>query len=244
MTTTHRKKPKPSLSERIVRDLEKAILSGEYAAGSQLPTENELTFRYATSRPIVREAVRELKARGLAVSRRGSGCFVLENAWEDPLRMSLERYGTLRGEARAYDELLDLRLVVEAWCVRTLTKPEAEKGRLRLAARMRKMIEVRRDLRAFGSADLAFHFEIVQGSGNELFTTIYQGLIPGLGERFARSTYIDLELIDHTLRDHAAINEAVQKLDQDEAVRRLTEHINWSRAHMHEVLEIGALSAL
>lgn len=60
------------------------------------------------------------------------------------------------------------------------------------------MNAVRHDLRAFGTADLAFHVEIVQGSGNELFSTIYQGLIPGFGERFARYTYTNADLISHT----------------------------------------------
>lgn len=133
MPIASREPSAPSLSERIVRDLENAILGGAYGAGSQLPTKSELTGRYATCRLIVREAVRELKTRGLAASRRGSGCYVAENAWEDPLQMSLERYGTLRGEAKAYDELLDLRLVVEVCCMRASTRPTAADARVRLA---------------------------------------------------------------------------------------------------------------
>lgn len=236
MATSQKNRATPSLSERIVRDLEKTILGGQLRAGDQLPTENVLTQKYDTSRPIVREALRELKARGLAISRRGSGCFVAENAWENPLRLSLERYGALRGESEAFDELLDLRLVVETHCIRKLTLPNATKARERLVERLERMEKVKDDLRAFGSADLAFHFEIVKAADNELFATIYRGLIPSLGERFARATYTDTELTEHTLADHRAITAAVQAQDEEMAVKRLGKHINWARLHMHEIL--------
>lgn len=98
------------------------------------------------------------------------------------------------------------------------------------------MEQARHDLRAFGSADLAFHFKIVKGAGNDLFVTIYRGLIPSLGERCARTTYTNVELTKHTLVDHRALNAAVQTLDEEAAVRRRSEHINWSRMHMHEIL--------
>ncbi len=211
------------------------ILSGQTRPGDRLPTEKELTLRYETSRPIVREAIRELKARGLAISQRGSGCYVAENAWENPLRLSLERYGALRGESQAYDELLDLRLVVETHCIRRMTQPAAADARTRLAERLDRMEKVKGDLRAFGSADLAFHFEIVKCGGNDLFVTIYRGLIPNLGEKFARATYTDMELTERTLADHRNINAAVQAMDEEVAVRYLSEHINWARVHMHQI---------
>lgn len=231
----------PVLSEKIVRDLEGTILDGQLKAGDRLPTEYELTERYATSRPVVREAIRELKACGLVVSKRGSGCYVAEKAWEAPLRVSMERYGMLRGDSMAYDDLLDLRMVLEVHCIRRLVKPEAGKARAKLAAKLAAMEVVKNDLIAFGKADLAFHFEIVNGAGNMLFTTIYEGLLPGLGQRFARTTYTNLDLAEHTLVDHRAINQAVQARDEEGAVKHLIDHINWSRVHMHEICDPIAL---
>ncbi|MGH7918773.1 MAG: GntR family transcriptional regulator [Candidatus Dormibacteraceae bacterium] len=61
---------------RIVEDLRSAILEGSISPGAQLPSENELAARYATSRPTVRRAVALLKAEGLVVTAQGRGSFV------------------------------------------------------------------------------------------------------------------------------------------------------------------------
>jgi DNA-binding GntR family transcriptional regulator len=50
-----------------------AIAAGEYAVGSKLPTEGELCEQFNASRFTVREAVKQLQALGLVVTRRGTG---------------------------------------------------------------------------------------------------------------------------------------------------------------------------
>ena len=236
MKPSARRSPAPALADRIVGHLEREILAGRLCAGEKLPTEEELGTFHGASRAAVREALQMLKARGLVVSRRGSGSFVAENTWEQPLQRSLERYAALRGDARAFHELLDLRVLVETFCIRRLMRPGAEMQRERLADCLVRMEAERANLRRFGSADLAFHHEIVHGAGNELMTTIYRGLIPKLGERFARATYTDLELTDRTLRDHREIFSAVKSGDESLAVAKLVAHLEWSRRHMEEVV--------
>jgi len=236
MKPSARRSPQPALADRIVGHLEEEILGGRLRAGEKLPTEEALGTLHGASRAAVREALQMLKARGLVVSRRGSGSFVAENTWEQPLQRSLERYAALRGDARAFHELLDLRVLVETFCIRRLMRPGAERERGRLADCLVRMEAERTNLRRFGSADFAFHHEIVHGAGNELMTTIYRGLIPKLGERFARATYTELELTDRTLRDHREILAAVNAGDESLAVAKLVAHLEWSRRHMEEVV--------
>ena len=66
-----------SLHERIVRDLEGKILSGQWPPGYRIPFEHELTEEYSCSRMTVNKAVGELVKRGLIERRRRSGSFVL-----------------------------------------------------------------------------------------------------------------------------------------------------------------------
>lgn len=66
-----------SLHERIVRDLEGKILSGQWPPGYRIPFEHELTDEYSCSRMTVNKAVSELVKRGLIERRRRSGSFVL-----------------------------------------------------------------------------------------------------------------------------------------------------------------------
>lgn len=59
-------------------ELRKAIQSGEYPPGSQLPSEAELISLLGVSRTTIREALRSLEEGGLVIRRHGVGTFVLE----------------------------------------------------------------------------------------------------------------------------------------------------------------------
>ncbi|HWM83174.1 MAG TPA: histidine utilization repressor [Pseudolabrys sp.] len=60
----------------IRRELETAIVSGEWPPGHRVPSEQELLKRYGCSRMTVNKALSALAAAGLIVRRRRSGSFV------------------------------------------------------------------------------------------------------------------------------------------------------------------------
>lgn len=62
---------------RVARVLRKEIVDGVYPIGSQLPTEHELSERFAVSRYTVREALRRLREDNLVVSRPRAGTVVI-----------------------------------------------------------------------------------------------------------------------------------------------------------------------
>jgi DNA-binding GntR family transcriptional regulator len=62
--------------EGIADELGASILDGRLGSGERLPSENELSRRYETSRPTVRRAIALLKAEGLVTAERGRGVFV------------------------------------------------------------------------------------------------------------------------------------------------------------------------
>jgi GntR family transcriptional regulator len=62
--------------QQIADALRSAILSGDLPEGARLPSERELTGRYATTNKTVREALAVLRAEGLTDSQRGVGVFV------------------------------------------------------------------------------------------------------------------------------------------------------------------------
>lgn len=64
---------------RIVENIETAIDSGLYTAGSRLPPERELAENFNVSRPTIREAIIALEVRGKIEVKTGSGVYVLES---------------------------------------------------------------------------------------------------------------------------------------------------------------------
>lgn len=61
---------------QIVRELGLRIVSGQLAPGQRLPHEAELIEAYQVSRPVLREAVRVLVAKGLVQSKQRAGATV------------------------------------------------------------------------------------------------------------------------------------------------------------------------
>jgi GntR family transcriptional regulator len=76
-------KARPSLRHRIAESLRERLQSGEYLAGSQLPSEPELARSLGVSRSSLRAALALLEAEGLVRSVHGSGTFVTDRP---PLR--------------------------------------------------------------------------------------------------------------------------------------------------------------
>ena len=68
------------LFRRISSSLADAISRGDYPVGGQLPPEFTLMRMFGASRFTIREALAELRARGLIASRRGVGTVVLRTA--------------------------------------------------------------------------------------------------------------------------------------------------------------------
>lgn len=104
---------RPLLAD-VVRDgLRRAIISGEFPAGSKLPNEDRLSERFAVSRATVREAVRGLVEDSYLDRRHGSGTFVTSRPL---LRNSLDRNFSYTAYLeslglRAGKQLLEARLI-------------------------------------------------------------------------------------------------------------------------------------
>ncbi|MEV2227686.1 GntR family transcriptional regulator [Streptomyces phaeochromogenes] len=65
-----------ALYQQVAAAIREAILLGEFAPDSLLPSEAQLMARYSVSRPTVRNAIAALRAEGLIDVRHGKGSFV------------------------------------------------------------------------------------------------------------------------------------------------------------------------
>ena len=76
MTSLAAVQPTASLHQRILADVEDRILSGEWPPGHRIPSEHDLTARYACSRMTVNKVLTQLVRAGLIERRRKAGSFV------------------------------------------------------------------------------------------------------------------------------------------------------------------------
>ena len=67
-----------STADEAVRQIEFLLLDGVLSSGDRLPAERELADQLSISRPVLRDALKELESRGLIESRHGGGTFVAD----------------------------------------------------------------------------------------------------------------------------------------------------------------------
>lgn len=65
------------LYSEIADKLEESIKKGEYGTHQKLPSENDLSFQYETTRLTIRKAISELEKRQVVVKDRNKGTFAL-----------------------------------------------------------------------------------------------------------------------------------------------------------------------
>lgn len=102
---------KVKLSERTADRLYELIMEErQFAPGSKLPNENELSESLHVSRTTLREAISFLVAQGVLEIRRGKGTFVVQDLPDSGV--DLTALSSLRSRVRARD-LFEMRLIFE-----------------------------------------------------------------------------------------------------------------------------------
>lgn len=97
-------------ADAVVDQIEGLILAGVLRPGDRLPAERELGALVDVSRPILRDALKTLEARGLIVSRQGGGTFVADligTVFSEPVVALIARHPA------AIEDYLDFRRDIE-----------------------------------------------------------------------------------------------------------------------------------
>lgn len=196
MTSTHSFEPAVPVHtyQRIVEQIESAIVSGSISVGSQLPSERELMVQFGVSRPTVREALRVLQSMGLIESRPGTrgGPLVLAPSSDVLGRSFRNLIGT---DAVSLSELIQFRVVLEGTAseLAALAHSASQLTRMREAIeRMEHAASANSD--EFADADLEFHSAIWAASGNSILQMSGQavsGVLRPLMQQDAAGTHHD-----------------------------------------------------
>lgn len=160
-----------SLHHRAVERLGRAIVSGEYPTDSVLFAE-QLETELGVGRSVVREAVRVLQSLGLVTTTRRVGIRIRPvGEWTllDPRVITWRLEAGDRGaQLRSLTELRSAVEPMAAELAATHASEAAGAELLSTAARMRSIGRAG-DLAGFLELDIAFHCQVLTGSGNEMF---------------------------------------------------------------------------
>ncbi|GAB3691344.1 FadR/GntR family transcriptional regulator [Nocardiopsis oceani] len=162
--------------ERIVDQVESALLSGRLVPGDHLPSERMLMDQFDVSRSTVREALRVLESRGLLELRPGgrSGPRILR-----PTAKLLERDLTqmVRLGGSGFGDLLQMRMGLEGTACAIAAQRATDEDVTALRERLADMERAAEDGgESFARADAALHQRIWSITGNQLLITTGQAI--------------------------------------------------------------------
>jgi GntR family transcriptional regulator, transcriptional repressor for pyruvate dehydrogenase complex len=168
-----RVEPREGALAEITRKLLSYLLSGEVPAGSKIPSERQLAAALGVGRSALREAIKSLSLLGLLDVRQGDGTY-LSRSGSDLLPRVIE-WGLLLEEPRISD-LLEAREEIEIVVAGLAAARASEEGIAQLQQRLEAMRAAGEDVDAYVEADIAFHIQIAQVSGNEVFASLLGSL--------------------------------------------------------------------
>ena len=206
------------LHARVIQDLGKRIITGEFPAGAPLPGQDECCALLGVSRSVLREALRVMAAKGLIEARPKAGTFVRpREAWNFADRDILEWRLQSSECDKVVDELYDVRQMIEP----AAAFAAASKAKLH---HFRKIGEAYDEMAAAGDGedsigpDLEFHRAIIAASGNDLLSALGQVIEAALTVSF-RFGIANPHGQQHSLKMHKTILDAI--VERDAAAARL-----------------------
>lgn len=231
--TTHKR-----LYRKIFDEISKLIASGEYPAGSRLPTERELAERFKVSRPTIRESIIALEATKRVSVKTGSGVYVLE----EPIQNA-----NINSDVSPF-EALEARVLLEgetaALAAKMITDDEIEL----LKNAFEKLKQEDHDLDdPKSNADREFHTVIANATHNRVLAKqihILWEIQENLEHIKKAHQAVCVKEGDKRIKEHEAILVAIVNRDSAAARSAMHHHFSNILETMHAALEQEALNAV
>jgi DNA-binding FadR family transcriptional regulator len=161
-----------NINAQLVDTIGRRILSGHYQVGEKLPIESELCEEFGVSRPIVREAVKMLMAKGLLNSRPRVGTLVTERKnWNmlDPHVLNWIIHSL--PEHQFLDMLFEVRSAIEPTASALAAKNATEQDRSALVQAYVDMAAAKSPAE-LAEPDIRFHQAIMDATDNAMLSYI------------------------------------------------------------------------
>ena len=214
----------------VTRALGIDIISGRYPEGAKLPGDAELTLAFGVSRPVLREAVKTLVAKGLLSTKAKVGTVVRERAAWNMFDSDVLAWHLDAGiDKRFLRDLADIRLAVEPHAAALAAERRSPADVRTLTAIIARMHD---DTGDFAETDLALHLAIASASGNPFMRSIGAVIEAALRASFVLSAPVNRPDFETSVAAHARIVEAIAAGDPAAAAEAMrTVIFNGLRRH-------------
>ncbi|ACB96643.1 FadR/GntR family transcriptional regulator [Beijerinckia indica] len=200
------------------------IIASRYKEGAKLPGDAELTMLFGISRPVLRESVKTLVAKGLLSTKARVGTVVRERAaWNmfDPDVLAWHLDAGI--DARFLRDLSEIRLAVEPRAAALAAERRTDQDIALMRAIITNMYAAAsRGAENFAEADLGFHLLIANASGNPFMRSIGAVIEAALRVSFRLSAPRDEREFEISVAAHERIVDAIAEKNSESAAAAMT----------------------
>jgi DNA-binding FadR family transcriptional regulator len=218
------------LADQLYEQVLQGIVSGEYAEGTRLPSENQLSEAFGVSRPIVREALFRLQVDGLVVARQGSGTYVQRRPSEEFFE---------HAPAGAVAEVLrffELRIAVEGEAAFHAAQRRTDSDLNRIKSSNARLEGIITAGEVGVQEDINLHEAIALAAHNDLFLETLRHLTALFDASLRLTRGLSLKTLASRQRlvqdEHAAIVFAIAEGNADSARTAMRHHIDNARIRL------------
>ncbi|WP_315700669.1 MULTISPECIES: FadR/GntR family transcriptional regulator [unclassified Bradyrhizobium] len=221
----------------VARSIGIDIIAGRYSEGTRLPGDAELIAMFGVSRPVLREAVKTLVAKGLLSTKARVGTVVRGRADWNMFDPDVLAWHLDAGIGRRFlSDLAEIRLAVEPRAAALAAERRTEND----LSEMRKAMEWMRSEPstsiAFAEADLSLHVAVANAAGNPFMRSIGAVIEAALRASFVLSAPVESADRETVLIWHQSIVDAIAARDAEAASAAMIEVIhNGRRRHAQSV---------
>jgi DNA-binding FadR family transcriptional regulator len=221
----------------VARSIGIDIISGRYPEGARLPGDAELTATFGVSRPVLRESVKTLVAKGLLLTKARVGTVVRERADWNMFDADVLAWHLDAGiDKRFLADLAEIRLAVEPRTAALAAERRTDDDLAAMGEAMDRMTREPSTSMAFAEADLSLHVAIANASRNPFMRSIGAVVEAALRASFVLSAPVEIADREMVLAWHRKIVAAITARDAEGAAAAMTEVIhNGRRRHAQAV---------
>ncbi|HSW14542.1 MAG TPA: FadR/GntR family transcriptional regulator [Solimonas sp.] len=226
-----------SAPQTVADRLERAIRKGEFKPNDAIPSERVLAENWGLSRPIIREGISMLVAKGILTRRHGRGSFVNDieaqlgnSIWGDMSR----RHPNIQGD------LLEFRHMLERRCAELAAERHTAQDRRRLeeAEAAVYLAFCGDDKQKQMEADIALHHSIADATKNPVYGYLMRSMHRVLLDHMQLTLVghaANQELLAQIQQQHRSLIQAILARDAQSAGEIAAGHIEFVSVRMNHI---------
>jgi len=213
---------KKRVSDLIVEQIDKMIVSKELLPGQLLSSERELVNELQVSRASLREALRILESMGVIEIKPGRGIFVadVKSSLFAPFEVWLESH------RESLLEQFEVRLVIEPDAAYFAAQRASPSLILEMKRSLEHFIRCKgeNDTRGMIAHDSGFHNLIAQATNNRTLSVLMETITKSLLCGWKATLHIPSR-VESTVQEHSEILDAIENGSADRASRMMKVHL-------------------